>query len=435
MGDTVAKRLGFMRLAVWAVVLLVPAVALAQHARKRVPWLDLPSSWTLTVRSGIVTAVPSDLRPGESLALMIEPETRSHVSLAADYEKALRDIGGPWTPIGQPVVQPRDGGWTFRLGVGNVVLGGTRYIGQTAVARNGRRRVRTWILASSGAVFNRYKNVTATAVASVQDITLKAHHGARARAGAHGSTPVTGGKVYVGKVPRGFGRGVSGVYIGLERGLHAHAGYGIGAPSLSADIEYEIDVFYPDGTYRRRFPDRGLASDPAWERARGGALWGRWTRHGRRVVVRRGSYTTTYRIKDEHTLVSSSDREWHKMRLSPGARFEGVYASSHWLSADGPRLVLHADGTYEDRRGFLHAYAGPESLVVPDGLTMIRRMSDAQLKRAMGGGRGTYTYADFTLTLRDQDGRVWQVGLGVPPGEKMPSPRWLYLDQSRLIRQ
>lgn len=423
------------RLVVWACVLVLPAAALAQHARRRVPWMDLPSTWTVTVKSGIVTAVPPDLGPGESLALMIEPETRSRVSLAADYRKALKDIGGPWTPIGKPVVQPRDGGWTFQLGVGTVLLGGTRYIGQTTVARHGKRRVRSWILASSGAVFNRYKTTTATAIASVQDLTLKGHHGASASGGARGAERVASGKVYVGHVPPGFGRGVSGVYIGLERGLHAHAGYGIGSPSLSADVEYEIDVFYPNGRYRRRFPDRGLASDPSWERAHGAAMWGTWTRHGGRIVVRRGSYTTTYRIKNERTLVSEGDREWKKMRLKPGTRIDGVYASSHWLSADGPRLVLHADGTYEDRRGFLHAFAGPESLVVPDGPSMIRRMSDAQLKRAMGGGRGTYTYADFTLTLRDQNGRVWQVGLGVPPGEKLPSPRWLYMDQSRLIRQ
>jgi hypothetical protein len=425
---------------VWAGILLLQAVVLAQEPRQLVPWLDLPASWALSVKDGVVAAVPGDLPPGTSLLLMVEPESQSTLTLDAEYQKALHDLGGGWTPIGEPNNQPRDGGWTFRVGVGTVTLNGTRYIAQTAVARCGQRRVRSWILASSDVVFNRYKSVTATAIASAQDITLKAHPAAApasaaAPAAGSGPTPVMGGPVYVGKVPPGFGEGVSGVYLGLERSAHMHAGYAIGSPSVSLEDDYEIDVFYPDGTYRRRFPDRGLASDPRWERSRGGSLWGTWTRSGNLVVVKRGNYTTSYRIQDANTLISDRDRPWTKLRLQAGSHFDGVYASSNRLGPEDPRLVLRPDGTYEDRGGFLHAYAGPESLVVPDGLTMIRRWSTAQCNQEMGGGRGTYTYADFTLTLRDQDGRVWQVGLGVPPGEQMPSPRWLLMDQSRLIRQ
>jgi hypothetical protein len=415
---------------VWTAVLLLQTMAFAQEPRELVPWLDLPASWSLSVKDGIVTAVPPDLRAGTVLALMVEPESRSELSLAADYEQALRDLGGPWRPVGEPSVQEVDGGWTYELGVGVVTLNGAHYTGQTTVARCGPRRVRAWILADSDATFNRYKNVTTIAIASAQDITLRPHATAAAA-----PAPVEERKVYVGKMPPGFGEGVSGVYLGLERTSHMHAGYGIGSTRVTMEYDYEIDVFFPDGTYRRRFPDRGLASDLSWDRAHTPALWGTWTRSGNEITVQRGGSTTRYAIRDANTLVSDNDRAWTKLRLTPGGRFNGVYASSNWLAADGPRLVLHPDGTYEDHGGFLHKYAGPESLIVPDGLTMIRRWSDAESDREMGDGRGTYTYADLTLTLHDQNGRVWQVGLGVPPGEEMPSPSWLYMDQSRLIRR
>ena len=50
---------------------------------------------------------------------------------------------------------------------------------------------------------------------------------------------------------------------------------------------------------------------------------------------------------------------------------------------------------------------------MPDGNAMVSRWSDAEARRAMGGGSGTYTLEDYTLTLRDRDGRVWPLDLEV----------------------
>ncbi len=399
------------------------------EARRLVPWLDVPPGWVRTVENGVVGVTPNDLPAGASLLLLVEPLKPSTESLAAAYDQALRDLG-PWKPVADPREQQLDHGWSFKHGLGVATLNGTKYTGHTAVALQGGRRVRIWALANSDATYNRYQSQIVNAIASVQDIAGEGEV-------AEASPPAAGKEPTAVGLAAGFGDGVSGVYLGLERGIHARAGVGPGgssAPDSYIGDEMEVDVFYPDGTYRRRLPVRGLAADPTWDRAKQGPLWGSWSRTGDRVTITRGTYTTSYRIAADG-LVSDRDRLWRKAPVPHDARLDGTYVRDDYRDPDAPRLVLRSDGTYEDRGGFLHMVADLWNLVTPDGDAMSSRWSGAETRQAMGPGSGTYTFDAFTLTLRDRNGRVWQINAMVPPGETAPSPEHLYINGRFLVRK
>lgn len=424
-------------------------VAHARDARTLAPWLDVPDAWSRKVENGVVAVSPDDLPTGASLLLLVEPVQKSNELLAEAYDQALRDLG-PWRPVGNPVEQKFDTGWAFRLGVGVATLEGKTYTAQTAVARRGDQRVRFWALADSDNTFNRYKNAVGIAIASAQDITHPP-----AIATVPSGTPVKAAALKTHKPDTAFGKGISGVYVGIERGLSASAGVGRGpqqvfnqstgryetsntgtAPAVQTQIsDYaEVDVFYPDGAYRRRLPVRGLASDPNWERRQQKDLWGTWQRNGNKIIVRRGAYTTSYTVENDNTLISDRGRSWARIAPSSGKRLDGMYARADYRDAVAPRLVLRADGSYEDRGDFLRMIGSATNLVAPDGDAMLARWSDAEARRALAGGSGTYTYENFTLTLRDRDGRVWQLNAYVPPGEALPRPRRLVINGRALVR-
>ena len=413
-------------------------------------WLDLPTTWSRTVKDNVLVVVPNDLPAGRTLLMMIEPLSKSSASLQADYDQALRDLA-PWRPVGQPVEQRFDTGWVFRMGVGVVSLNGIIYTAETTVARHRKMRVRFWVLADSDATFNQYKNTFSTAMSSAQDIT---RHTASVATPSSAPVQSTNFKLY--RPDPAFGKGISGVYIGLERGLSFSSGAGVGqqqvfnpstgryetsntgvAPQLNTSIsDYEeIDVFYPDGTYRRRLPTRGLAADPNWERRHQPDLWGTWHKQGNQIVTQRGSYMTRYTIKSDQILISDRDRPWHKLPPQPGVRLEGVFVRGDFRDADAPRLVLHTDGSYQDRNGFLHMMTTVWNLVVPDGENMISHWDKVEQQRFLGPGSGSYTLGDFTLTLYDRDGRIWQVTAYLPPGETAPHPRYLVINGKRLVRE
>lgn len=195
----------------------------------------------------------------------------------------------------------------------------------------------------------------------------------------------------------------------------------------------EVDVLYPDGTYRRRLPIRGLASDPGWERARQPILWGTWRREGSSVVTTRGSYQEIYTVVGGN-LLDSSGRTWRKLAMAADQPLDGTYARADYRDPDAPRLVLRRDGGYEDRGGFLRMVGSAWHLVVPDGDSMVSRWSDAQAQHALGASVGTYTFDRFTLTLRAADGRLWQINGFVPPGEDATRPNRLVINGRQLLR-
>jgi len=410
-------------------------------------WLDLPAAWSRKVQNNVLVVVPNDLQAGRSLLMMIEPISTSSASLKDDYKQALRDLG-PWRPVGEPVEKRFDNGWVYRMGVGVVSLNDITYTAETTVARHDKMRVRFWVLADSDATFNHYKNTFSIAMSSAQDITRPKTNVATP---ASASDQATKFKLY--RPDPAFGKGISGVYIGLERGLSFSAGAGISqqqtfnqstgryeattgvGPQLNTSISdfEEIDVFYPNGTYRRRLPTRGLAADPNWERRHQPGLWGTWRRQGNQIVTQRGSYVTRYSIKNDHILISDRDRPWHKLPPQPSVRLDGVFVREDFRDAGAPRLVLHADGSYEDRNGFLHMMTTVWNLVVPDGESMISHWNKAQQQRFLGPGSGSYTLGDFTMTLHDRDGRIWQLTAYLPPGESAPHPRHLVINGKKLV--
>lgn len=419
-----------------------PAVAQQPDARASAPWLDVPAAWARSVEGTRVVAVPHDLPSGASLLFIVEPPAAGVDALGAAYERAVRDLG-PWRPVGEPVEQGFDTGWRFRFGIGVVTLEGRPYTVLVAVARKGDRLARFWALADTDDTFNRYQAAVMTGVSSVQDSDAPAVAAAPPPASAPNVVPLD---------PE-FGRGVTGAYLGLERGARASAGAGgqelmvdlatgflsvgtdPGAPQVRTSVQdyLEVDVFLPDGRYRRGLPTRGLAADLAWDRAERPIFWGTWRREGNRIVTQRGSYTTTYTVAGDR-LISERDRPWRKLPLLADARVDGTFARVDYRDADAPRLVLRRDGTYEDRGNFLRMVGSAWHLVVPDGNTMLSRWSDAEAQRALGAGLGTYTLDAFTLTLRDRDGRVWQVNAYIPPTERLPTPRYLVVNGYVLIR-
>jgi len=448
----------------WVAAARAPA-ANAQDAANLAPWLDLPVSWTKSATNGVVAAVPGDLAPGSTLVMLVEPLSTSTVSIQQDYEQALRDLG-PWRPVGEPIEQRLDGGWVFRFGVGVATLDTGQFTAQTAVARHGNQRVRFWVLADSDATFNRYQKTFLVAISSAQDSTT-AVKPPPAAPGTATTTPLASGiprttpTLAQAKLPTGFGEGVSGVYVGIERGLRASAGIGSGpqqvfnpstgryetsntgtGPQLVTQVsDYtEVDVFFPDGTYRRRLPLRGLYTDLDWEKTQQVPLWGTWVQDGDQITVKRKPgkyevgvpYTTTYTLKNGE-LISSRGNAWVKLPMQTGVRLEGTYARHDYRKPGAPRVEFHADGTFREIESFLDMVGSPWHMAEPDMDARVGKWSDEQIKRAMVGGRGTYSFDDFTLTCKTDDGRVWQINAYIPAGESPPKPKHLIINGYQLL--
>jgi len=427
-----------------ALLSLAPPVGAQQPtARELAPWLDVPAAWSRTVEGARIAVVPNDLPRGASLLFIVEPPVASGESLAGAYGRAIGELGR-WRPVGEPTEQGFETGWTFRFGIGVVELDGRSYTALAAVARKGDRLARFWALADADDTYNRYQAAVMTGISSVQDIDRQPVAAAPPSPSAAPAPP---------GVDAAFGTGVTGAYLGLERGVRASAGAGgqelvldlatgflsvgnaPGAPQVRTSVQdyLEVDVLLADGSYRRGLPVRGLAGDLAWDRAHLPVFWGTWRREGDRIVTQRGSYVTAYTLAGDR-LVSERDRPWRKLPLLANARVEGSFARADYRDADAPRLVLRRDGTYEDRGDFLRMVGSAWHLVVPDGDAMLSRWSDAEARRALAGGSGTYVLDAFTLTLRDRDGRVWQVNAYVPPSETLPAPRYFVVNGYVLIR-
>jgi len=406
-------------------------------ARQLVPWLDAPAGWVRHVENGTVSLIPDDLPSSAQLVIIVEPMSTTSLPLAEAYEGAIRDLG-PWRPVAQPLDQQLDNGWAFRHGLGVATLDGGTFTGHVAVARAGDRMVRIWVLAESDATYNRYQNAVLTAMASVQDIPAAAP---AAPADAPAPQPAPPRDIPMVNpdsltLVAGFGEGVSGVYVGVERSVRAMAGVGPGggpAPASQIGDFAEVKVFFPDGTFRQRMPIRGLATDLAWERAQIPVLWGTWTREGDRVTVTRGPTTSRFTISDQD-LLDDRGRPWVKLPVPTQARLDGTYVREDFQDPDAPRLILRADGTYEDRGGFLRMVGLSWHLLVPDGDALSSGWTDAQTEQIMAGGGGTYTYDAFSLTLMDNDQRIWRINAYVPAGETLPRARRLVINTRALVR-
>ncbi len=424
-----------------------PAAAQQNEASRLAPWLELPTSWTRTVEAGRILAVPSDLPRGRTLRLWVEPPAATEEPLEAAYARTTAEAGR-WRPVGDPADQRLDNGWAFRLGVGVAEAEGRPHTALVAVARKGALLARFWALADSDDTYNRYQGAMTNAVGSVQDLVVPVASGPT-------PSPAPTPAPVPHAVDPAFGTGVTGAYLGLERGLRASAGAGgaqlvldlstgflgvgsaPGAPAVRTSIQDypEVDVFLPDGSYRRGLPVRGLGADLAWDRANRAFAWGVWRREGDRLVTRRGSYTTSYTLRGGDVIHSERDRPWRKLPLLPGARLEGTYVRDGFRDADAPRLILRADGSYVDRGGFLRMVGSASNLIVPDGDAMADRWSEAQALRAMGEGSGSYTLEAYTMTFKDRDGRVWQINAYVPPTDPLPRARYLVINTYTLVRE
>ncbi|MEZ4416451.1 MAG: hypothetical protein R3E10_11960 [Gemmatimonadota bacterium] len=449
-------------------------VGLQAQSTPLAPWLDVPVTW---IRSGTperVEVVPADLARGRTFRLTVLPPIRSEETIAAAYERTIGELG-EWRPVFPPSDQGFGNGWQFRYGVGVLRSGGETYTALVAVAGNAGWVARFWAIADSDDTYNQYQGAMMTGVSSVQDLSVsdgprqgpdvpliatdapaQEPGGATPPASGPRTTPGptrTTGLVLIAPGYGEFGKGITGAYLGLERGLRASAGSGgmellldltnnflsvgadPGAPQLQTSLEDypEVDLFLPDHRYRRGLPIRGLRSDLEWDQSQQPSRWGRWDLEGGRVVTRRGSYVTSYGV-GEGVLLSERDRPWRRMPPEAELRLEGTFARADFRDADAPRLILREDGTYEDRGGFLRMVGSPWHLVVPDGDAMMGQWSEAEAARARGPGRGTYAFSYFTLTLQDVDGRVWQINAYVPPTETLPRARYLVVNGRLLMR-
>jgi hypothetical protein len=402
-----------------ALLLVVPVMIGAQQssAQNAAPWLDIPANWSRMIKENVLILVPGDLPAGSVLMLMIEPPAPHKQTLEGAYQKALSDLG-PWKPVGQVVDQAANNDWRFRFGVGVTQLEGVTYTALTAVALRRDLLARFWILADSDATYNRYQSIFLNAISSVQDIKS-------APAAASVPPPAAG---LVSKLDPAFGKGVSGVYVGIVRSIRASAA----VQTYIGDYE-EVDVFFPDGTYRRRLPIRGLNGDLGWERQQQLPLWGTWQQQGSIIMVRRGNYQARYTLQDQQ-LVDERGRTWYKIKLPSAQRIDGVYARADFRDADAPRLILRADGSYEDRGEFMRMVSSSGNLVEPDGDTMLARLSESDYNKLRRSSIGTYTYENFSLTLHAQDGRIWQINAYVPSRENFPYVKQMVINGRKLQR-
>ena len=441
------------------------AAAQEPDVRQLAPWLELPATWSRTVESGCVVATPGDLTGSDTMRFWVEPPAPSDEDLLATYGRTTSELGD-WKPVHPPTDYNFESGWAFHVGTGVVRTAGGTYTAVVAVGRKHGYLARFWALANSDATYNRHQGAVMVGIASVQDVDLAA---SPAPVVAAPAVPAAGDAVAGGTTPTvappleaapaavaldpAFGTGISGAYVGLERGLRAGAGAGgmeltldlstnhtsvgasPGAPQLTTSIQdyAEVDVFFPDGSYRRSLPARGLLSDLAWDRANQGSAWGTWQRDGDRIVTRRGSYVTTYLVRGE-VLQSERERPWRKLPAMGDTRLEGVFVRPTYRDPDAPRLVLHGDGTYEERGDMLRGLGTAFNLVVPDGATGVEHWSEAEARRWLGGGSGTYTLEAYTLTLRDRDGRVWQFSAYFTPTDSAQDTRQLVINEHVLVR-
>jgi hypothetical protein len=437
------------------VLLLVPQPELsAQQAgtAQSAAWLDVPASWVRSLENGRVLLVPGDLRRGTSLRFWVEPPTVSSEPLDAAYQRTIAEIG-TWRPIREPVDQVFESGWQFRFGNGVVETGGQRFTALVAVARRNDRVARFWVLASDDDTYNSHSPALMTGISSVQDTDPRPAVASPGSAKERGAAPPAQTAVAVTAIDPAFGEGVTGAYLGLERGLRASAGAGgqelildlatnflsigsaPGSPQLRTTVQDypEVDVFFPDGSYRRGLPVRGLAADLGWDRARRPGAWGTWKVEGGRIVTQRSDYTASYGI-DGDRLVSERDRPWRKLPPLTDTRIDGTFARADYRDPAAPRLVLRADGTYEERGNFLHMVGSAWNLVIPDGEAMVSQWTDAQADRAMSAGSGTYTLDRYTLTFRDRNGRVWQFNACIPPTATVAGTGYLVMNGYTLRR-
>jgi hypothetical protein len=402
-----------------ALLLLLPVMIWSQQssAQNPAPWLDIPASWSRIIKENVLILVPDDLPPGAVLMFMIEPPVPHKQTLEGAYQKALNDLG-PWKPVGQVQEQTANNDWRFRFGVGVTQLEGVSYTALTAVALRRDLLARFWILADSDTTYNRYQSTVLNAISSVQDIK---------NASSAASAPALAAKA-ASKLDPAFGKGLSGVYVGTVRSVRASA-----AVQTYIDDYEEIDVFFPDGTYRRRLPIRGLNSNLAWERQQQLPLWGNWQQQGSSIIVRRGNYQSRYTLQGQQ-LIDDRGRAWYKVKLPAAQRIDGVYARADFRDADAPRLVLRANGSYEDQGEFLRMVSSSGNLVEPDGDTMLARLNESEYKKLLRSSSGTYSYENFTLTLHAQDGRIWQVNAFVPSSESFPKVRQMVVNGYKLQR-
>ena len=408
-------------------------------------WLELPGNWSRASENGVIHASPKDLKRGKSLLMMVDPVSTVKQSIQSDFTQALTEFP-KWLKRPTCQVQSVDSGWSFCQGVGAVEIEGQAFTIMVSIARKKDLRARFWTLSESDATMNQYMPVVSNAIASVQDYRT----GSAAVAASKPAAQAPPGSQGV----SGFGQGISGVYVGLERGLTASAGVGPGTQlnynAASGRIEnqagmggqvqtsisdyVEVDVFYPDGTYRRRMPVRGMASDLNWERQQQAILWGTWQRQGDTIVARRGNYETTYRIQGKN-LISERGQTWQKLALSKNQRINARFVRDDYRGANVPSLTLHADGTYVDYDEFLRMIGSTWNLVVPDADRLSAQWSDAQTRHAMSASSGTYTFEQHTLSLHTQDGRLWQFNAYIPPGENMSSPNRIVINGRMLVKE
>ena len=432
-----------------------PRPADKKTAQSLAPWLDLPPGWSRTVENGVVVAMPGDIPDGAQFLLMVEAVQAAPGEISSDYEQALRDLG-PWTPVGAPVDQ-RPGGQL------ELPAGRRRGQAQRAYLHGYDGRGATGLPARPLLGARGYGR-------HLQPLPGRLHQRHRQRSGLRrcrrgGYAGIRGADVHPvvpnmrkglgsGTLDPSFGEGLSGVYAGWTRGLSASAsGGGLGPtydtrtgtmgssvsaanPTMATSItDFEdLVLLLPDGTFRQGLPLRGLGSDLSYDRRSIPSRWGTWTQENGRVVVRRSGTTAVYGMRDG-TLVDGRDRPWVKVAPPEARAIEGTYARADYRDPRAPRLVLRADGSYEDRGGFLRMVSSAMSLVVPDGGSLVRQGSDAEVARWLGPSRGTYVLQDFTLTLRTDDGRVWQVSAHAPAGGPPGSPDVLVIGTYRLVRE
>lgn len=207
---------------------------------------------------------------------------------------------------------------------------------------------------------------------------------------------------------------VEGALDGLYVGLNVSPTQ-VAMPSSS----FRNVVFFPDGSFVARFDQEGLdGMDRLWHRDRFAAYWGRYRVAGRRVYLRYNGGPRE--LQGEIGAAGGITIDGHAALVRAvkvdGRRLDGTYTPDLGDPATtGLPILFRRDGTFDDRGA-----TNQLRLVHPD-----------QRPIRHAPGRGTYRFANHTLTLSYDDGRVLRIGAYALPG----APDVIHLHRTALVRR
>jgi len=418
-----------------SVVMALVAGARAAHADgKRVSVGGLsaavPAGWQGNAVNGSIALVPDGAAANE-ITIIVTQGSGQAATTAAMLDAAWADLGNKMTVSGRkagPSAKTHQG-FDLALSFGKLSGNGQTVSAVVGALRNGSAQAVVVILLENDAVFEKHSD----AIAAIIDGIAVRGAPAAPTAPAAGAAAAPTRTVPPPKAIPGMGKGLSGVWVVLEHGLHASLSSTTGTEITTS---WEVYVFLPDGRYSSRLHPEGLDNKSVQVlTAQWPDLWGTYGVQGNQVTL-----TTSNGIKSTYKLAGgklvptgrTGGSDMVRADTGPDLRISGTYRRSDHTEKNFPgalpTVTFTLDGRFVDaNRGvmYFHQYPWKGS----DG------WSEAQYDRYKAGGSGHYRISNNTLYLVYDDGRVKVMHFAVlPTGGTAKEPKGLYVNDRWLTR-